>query len=185
MKNLICSYLVLMLLIVVVVEPSNAKEAMFDDAVTGFTIDVPDEWTIEHPPGGGSEYIPALFVNSPDGGSSDSYIENLTVGIVVMPTKVDKISLKKKMDGGDKLIKSAVRNFKVHSVSSESIDGMPADVRIKSWIFPQNNEPVKQFNVTIAHNNILYYLVFSSTPSEFHKHEEAFRNMAATFRKSK
>lgn len=173
------------LLMLIVFTPSYAKEAKFDDAVIGFTIDVPNNWTSEYPPGGGSENIPALVVNSPDGGSSDPYIENLTAGVVVLSTKVDKNSLRKKMNRSDELMKSVVKDYKVHSVSRDSIEGMPAEWKIKSFTYPQSNRSVKQLSLTIGYNNILYILVFSSTPSEFDKHEETFRTMATTFRKSK
>ena len=166
-RNATMKKTIIFIMLAVILFPisSYAKNVIFDDSVIGFKMVVPDNWSIQYPPGRGRKNSPALIATSPDTSGSNPFTENLHVMIGKQPTEVDINVLMKESVLGDKGMKSVVKKYKVHTVNKDVINGMPAVWKTVSFVHPEFNKIGKQLSVMIGYKKICIYshFFYSST----------------------
>jgi hypothetical protein len=157
------------------------KEVKFIHDYAGFTIQVPDTWKVEFPPGKGKDG-PAVITRTPDDGDRDKFIENCNVTIGSWTKNVDLSQLRIAHNRGQTGLRRITSDFDELANGETTIGSLLALWSISSWIAPGAPAKTKTLGYMIANDRIVFNVICTALPSTFPNYEHTFRNIAMSFR---
>ena len=163
------------------VGPSLAKDVVFDHNYAGFTIQVPNTWIVEYPPGK-EKNAPAVYVTTPDGGSKDEFLENCNVCIGKEAENVDGAKLRLVHKRGQNGLKQMTRDFTEYKKEETQVGGLPAIWSITAFTAPGAQAQTKNLGYMIAHNQMVFSVICTALPTTFSGYEQTFHDIAKSFR---
>ncbi len=152
-----------------------AGAVVFRDTHHGFTVEVPDNWSLEE--GFSDDSLDFVVIAlSPEEGEADPFIENMNI---LVETMGERVELRDYFMWNLVGLMEELPSFHMHHKSNALVNGIRMALIVYSWDLEKEKTATYQYIFVRGKKG--YVITFSAEPKNFERYRDTFDRIAASF----